>query len=96
MRSATPAATQPLNTPGNGMYRENMVKGWALLAPAVTLVLDLTACSTVGGQLGQVARVSEKAGQTEAPTATPVLSATPVPALQQTPAPTPATADVRG
>ena len=75
------------------MYRENMVKGWALLAPAVTLVLDLIACSTVGGQLGQVARVSENAGPTEAPTATPVLSATPVPALQQTPTPTPATAE---
>ena len=70
MGSATPAPDQPLNTPDNGMFRETMVRGWALLALAVTLFLALTACSTVGGQLGQVARVSEKAGPPETPTAT--------------------------
>ena len=80
MGSATPAPDQPLNTPDHGMLSESMVRGWALLALAVALFLALTACSTAGGQLGQVARVSENAGPAEAPTATPQ------PAIRATPA----------
>ncbi len=106
--SNTPASDHP---PDLRMFRENLVRGWSLLVLAAALFLALTACVTVGGQVGQVAPMGENAGPTPPPAATaqPTPSPTPtdpiapdmepaapiVPAAEPFPAPAPTAAPVR-